>query len=136
MEGNVQHREAVFLRGAGQAVQAAHGEVPRLQVRQPRALRLQLTDVWQVPAAAQEDLHSGRQEAPGLRVQGADEDQAGGDEAAVVSGRQSGLRPQCQSPSGTVLSHPPQHHGVRGSGRVQGLGVSHIGRRDCGVVAP
>lgn len=32
MEVDVEHREAVLLRGAGQAVQAAHGEVPGLQV--------------------------------------------------------------------------------------------------------
>ena len=32
MEGDVQRGQAVLLRGAGQAQQASHGEVSRLQV--------------------------------------------------------------------------------------------------------
>ena len=46
--------------------------------------------IIQISAPAQEDLHRGRQEAAGVRVQGADEEQAGGDEAAVVPRRGPG----------------------------------------------
>ena len=83
--------------------------------------------VYQVPPPTQEDLHRGREEAASVGVQGADEDEAGGDEAVVVPGGQPRRgRPQPQSSPGTVLSHAAQHHGVRGAGRVQGLRVAHL----------
>ena len=46
----------------------------------------------QVPAAPQADLHRGREEAAGVGVQGADEEQARGDAAAVVRRRRARAR--------------------------------------------
>ncbi|CAL8385612.1 unnamed protein product [Gadus morhua 'NCC'] len=83
VEGYDQPGEAALLRGAGEAQQAAPGEIPRLQVQ----------------AAAQEDLPGGRQEAAHRGVQGHHEEPAAGDEA-VLQRRVSRMtsRASCPSP--------------------------------------
>lgn len=74
VEIHVQRGEAALLRGAVPAVQAAHGEAPRLQVQAP----------------AEADVHRGREEDAHLRVQDADAPAPPGDAAAVVSRRRHG----------------------------------------------
>ena len=84
---------------------------PSFSFKQNKTLKYAILTFFrvQVPTPPQEDLYRGRQEAARVRVQGADEEPARGDAAAVVPGRGRGPQPRLRPALPQQLPGLPAH---------------------------